>query len=199
MEELSLHILDLAQNSIAAGADQVKLTVEEQPSNDTLTITVLDNGCGMSAAQAEQAADPFFTTRHTRSIGLGLPLFKMAAELTGGSFSLHSAKGKGTQIRGVFRLSSIDRMPLGDLNGTLLLLIQCNPSTDFIYTRICGNRNFELDTRRIRRILGEVPINRPEITVFLRKYLKEGDLELKGGVYLDESGRACSNQRQGEK
>jgi hypothetical protein len=199
MEELSLHILDLAQNSIAAGASLIEITVEEQPQDDTLAITIRDNGSGMTEEQAGKAVDPFYTTRRTRSVGLGLPLFKMAAELTGGSFSLSSTKGKGTEVRSIFGLSSIDRVPLGDLNGTVLLLIQCNPSLDFVYTRICGIKSFHLDTRRIRGILGEVPLNDQEVTAFLRKYLEEGELEIKGGVCLDEPGRACSDQRQSQK
>lgn len=198
MEELSLHILDLAQNSITAGASLIEIAVEEQPPDDTLAITIRDNGAGMTEEQVKRAADPFYTTRRTRSVGLGLPLFKMAAELTGGSFSLSSVKGKGTEVRSVFGLSSIDRAPLGDLNGTVLLLIRCNPSVDFVYTRVCGTKSFQLDTRRVREILGEVPLNDREVTAFLRKYLREGESEMEGGVHVDESGRACPDQRQSQ-
>ena len=199
MEELSLNILDLAQNSIAAGAGLIEITVEERPSEDLLSITVSDNGCGMTESQAKAASDPFFTGRKTRKVGLGLPFFKMAAELAGGGFSISSSVGKGTKVRGTFRLSSIDLAPLGDLNGTVLLLIQCNPMLDLIYTRIRGGRSFQLDTRRIRETLEEIPLNSKEVTAFLRKYLLEGESEIEGGVHLDEPGRTCSDQGQSQK
>lgn len=182
MEELSLNILDLAQNSIAAGAELIEIAVEEQPDRGTLLITVRDNGRGMTEEQARAAADPFYTTRSTRGVGLGLPFFKMAAEQTGGSFSLSSRVGEGTEVRGVFGLSSIDLAPLGDLTGTVLLLIQCNPLLDFVYIRTRGEKSFRLDTRSIRGILGEVPLNGKEVTAFLRQYLEEGESEIEGGI-----------------
>lgn len=182
MEELSLNILDLVQNSIAAGAGLIEITVKERPADDALCIVVRDDGCGMTEEQARAASDPFYTGRNTREVGLGLPFFKMAAELTGGGFSLSSSLGKGTEVRGDFHLSSIDLAPLGDLNGTVLLLIRCNPTLDFIYTRIRGEKSFQLDTRRFRKILGEIPLNSREVIAFLRKYLKEGESEIEGGV-----------------
>lgn len=182
MEELSLHILDLAQNSIAAGAGLVEITVDEQPAAGTLSVTVRDDGRGMPPECARLAADPFYTTRSTRGVGLGLPLFKMAAEQTGGSFSIASAAGGGTEVRGVFQLFSIDRMPLGDMRGTILLLTRCNPALDIVYTRIRGKKSFRLDTRRVRAELGGISLNEKESDAFLRNLLAKSESEPEGGV-----------------
>lgn len=182
MEELSLHILDLAQNSIAAGAGLVEITVDEQPAEGTLSVTVRDDGRGMPPECLRQAADPFYTTRSTRGVGLGLPLFRMAAEQTGGSFAITSSVGGGTEVRGVFLLSSIDLMPLGDMDGTILLLTRCNPALDIVYTHIRGEKDFRLDTRPVRAALGGIPLNEREPDAFLRSFLAEGESKLEGGV-----------------
>jgi len=132
MQELSLNILDVAQNSVRAGATLTEITVDEQPADDRLTISIRDNGCGMAPEQVRQVTDPFFTTRTTRRVGLGVPLLKMAAELTGGSLEITSEPGRGTSLRAVFGLNHIDRMPLGDIAATICSLVQCNPDIDFL-------------------------------------------------------------------
>ena len=151
MQEISLNILDLAQNSISAKATLIEISVSEKPDDDTLTVTITDNGCGMSQQQLKAVTDPFYTTRTTRKVGLGVPFFKMAAEMSGGSFGIDSKIGAGTCVRGVFGLSNIDRMPLGDINGTIAALIYCNPEIDFVYTRARGDKSFTLDTRESSR------------------------------------------------
>ena len=115
MRELSLNVLDIAQNSIAAGASVITMTVEEDAGADRLTLSVEDNGCGMTSEQLERVRDPFYTTRTTRPVGMGIPLFRMAAEATGGSLSITSKPGAGTTVTAVFGLSHIDRLPLGDV------------------------------------------------------------------------------------
>ena len=113
MPEIALNVLDIAQNSVRAEASLIQISVDVDEAADTLTITIEDNGCGMTAEQTARVTDPFFTTRTTRKIGLGVPFFKMAAESTGGSFSIQSEPGVGTKVTAVFGLSHIDRMPLG--------------------------------------------------------------------------------------
>ena len=131
MQELSLNVLDIAQNSVRAGARLIEIMVDEQPESDTMTITVADDGCGMTPEQAAHVTDPFFTTRTTRRVGLGVPFLKMAAEMTGGGLTIETAPGRGTTVCAVFGLTHIDRMPLGDIAATICSLIQCNPEIDF--------------------------------------------------------------------
>lgn len=135
MRELSLNVMDIAQNSISAGASLITIRVEEDRPADTLSISVEDNGKGMSPETVQKVIDPFYTTRTTRSVGLGVPLFKMEAEMTGGSFQIDSQLGVGTTLTAVFKPSSVDMIPLGDINGTVQLLISCNPTLDFIFYR----------------------------------------------------------------
>src|SRR5699024_1384129 len=117
-----------------AGAKLITILVKADTRQDTLTVSIQDNGCGMTTEQISQVTDPFFTTRTTRKVGLGVPFFKYAAESTGGSFSIESEKGKGTVVTAVFGLSHIDRMPLGDISSTIHTLITCHPDTEFVYT-----------------------------------------------------------------
>ena len=180
MQEISLNILDLAQNSISAKATLIEISVDERQDGDTLTVTIKDNGKGMSPPQVGAVTDPFFTTRTTRKVGLGVPFFKMAAEMSDGSFDIESEVGAGTCVCGVFGLSNIDRMPLGDINGTIATLIYCNPELDFVYTRSCGGKSFALDTREVRAVLGGVALNANEVTLWIKDYLSEGENEVHG-------------------
>ena len=145
--------MDVAQNSVRAEASLVFITVEESDKNDFLSITIKDNGCGMTEEQVQQVIDPFFTTRTTRKVGLGVPLFKMSAEQTGGSFSIDSELGRGTQTRAEYVKSHVDMTPLGDINSTVSILIRCNPDIDFVFTRTTDNGTFTLDTRELREVL----------------------------------------------
>jgi Signal transduction histidine kinase len=174
MRELSLNVMDLAQNSLSAGAARVEITVCEELRTAGMTIIVSDNGCGMSGEQAARAADPFFTTRSTREVGLGVPLFKMEAEMTGGSFSIRSEQGKGTTVTARFVTSHVDSIPLGDINSTVRLLIACNPERDFVFRRRIDSHEFTLDTRELRRVLGgEAALNSPDVLEWIRAWLEE--------------------------
>ena len=153
MKELSLNLLDIAQNSLTAGADLVEIGILVDEQKDTLTIYIKDNGCGMTPEQVQSVTDPFFTTRTTRKVGLGIPLFKLAAQQTGGDLEIESQKGVGTKTTAWFTLSSIDRMPLGDLKGTITVLIRMNPQTDFLYIEQLNDKKMEIDTRTFREIL----------------------------------------------
>lgn len=186
MQELSLNILDIAQNSVRAGADLIRILVDEQPADDTLTIVVEDNGCGMAPEQLEQVTDPFFTSRTTRKVGLGVPLFKMGAQMTGGSFQIESEPGKGTRVRAVFGYSHIDRMPLGDMCETMCSLVGCNPAIDFLYFHIYDGKSFCMDTREFRAVLGDVSLDTPDVIMFIRDYLRENIELLYGGASEDE-------------
>lgn len=184
MRELSLNVMDIAQNSISAGASLITITVEEDEALDELSISIGDNGRGMTPEQVRHVTDPFFTTRTTRSVGLGVPLFKMEAEMTGGRFSIESQVGVGTTTTAVFKPSSVDMIPLGDINGTVNMLVMMNPDLDFLYTRRYRpaggeQREFALDTRELRQVLGEdVPLNLPDVTQWVKDYLGENTSEL---------------------
>ena len=182
MRELSLNILDVAQNSISAGASLVEINVIEQDFDSTLTVEIKDNGCGMDGETLKKVQDPFYTTRTTRKVGMGIPLFKMAAENTGGSFSIESEVGKGTVVTAVFGLSHIDRMPLGDMTFTIHSLVTLNCGIDFVYRYSVDGRGFTLDTREFREILGGVPFNAPEVSAYIKEYLEENKAEVDNGT-----------------
>ena len=181
MQELSMNVLDVAENSVRAGAKLIEITVDEQPGNDLLTIAIRDDGCGMTKEQLQSVTDPFFTTRTTRKVGLGVPFFKLAAEITGGSFDIQSKPGGGTAVTAKFVRSSIDRMPLGDMNETMLTLIGCNPETNFLYTRRFGEDELVLDTRQFRAELGGIPLSEPAVLKFISEFLSENTAELLAG------------------
>ncbi len=178
LPEISLNILDVAQNSISAQASLIRITVETRTKEYRLRIVIADNGKGMSPEALDQVTDPFFTTRTTRQVGLGIPFFKQGAESTGGSFSIGSEPGAGTVVTAEFCTDNIDCMPLGDLNATIRSLVTMTPGIDFLYTRIVDDRSFVLDTREMREILAGVPLDAPEVSEFLRQYLKENEEEL---------------------
>ena len=182
MTELSLNILDVAENSTRAGATLVFINVTADRAADRLTISIEDNGCGMTEEQLSRVTDPFFTSRTTRKVGLGVPFFKYAAECTGGTFSIDSEPGRGTRTEAVFVLSHIDRMPLGDITATIHTLITCHQDTDFVYTYSYDGRSFTLDTRQLREILGDVPFDVPEVSSYINDYLSENKLETDGGA-----------------
>ena len=177
MRELSLNVMDIAQNSISAGASLITIRVEEDRPADTLSISVEDNGKGMSEETVKKVIDPFYTTRTTRSVGLGVPLFKMEAEMTGGSFQIDSQLGVGTTLTAVFKPSSVDMIPLGDIDGTVQLLISCNPTLDFIFHRSLRTGEggeFSLQTAELREVLGEdVPLDTPDVVLWIKDYLAE--------------------------
>jgi anti-sigma regulatory factor (Ser/Thr protein kinase) len=182
MPELSLNILDIAQNSVAAGASRIEISIAADTRSDRLVVTVSDNGRGMSEEQAARASDPFYTTRTTRRVGLGLPFFEMAAQLTGGDFKIESEPGRGTAVTAVFGLSHIDRMPLGDIAGSFCALVAANPERDFILNVTAGGQGFSADTTAFRAVLGEdVPLDTPEVLAFIKDYINE-NLAAAGGL-----------------
>jgi anti-sigma regulatory factor (Ser/Thr protein kinase) len=174
MPELSLNILDVAQNSVTAQATLIEISITGDSVSDQLTIRITDNGCGMTEEQIQNVTDPFFTSRETRKVGLGVPFFKMAAELTGGSFHIESQVGKGTSTTAVFGLSSINRMPLGNMADTMSVLIGPNPDIDFVMTMEQDGSGFVMDTRSFREVLGpDIPLSEPQVLNYIEGYIKE--------------------------
>jgi len=164
MQDLSLHILDIAENGIRAGATLVEIAITEDIDRDLLRITIRDNGRGMNGEMLQKATDPFVTTRTTRRVGMGLPLLKQAAEETGGDLRIASELGKGTEVIATFKESHIDRRPLGDMAATLTTLIMGNPNLDVVYTSNLRPEPIEVDTRSIRQELdGTIEINDPAV------------------------------------
>jgi len=177
MRELSLHILDVLQNSVEAGATLVYLVIEEDLAADLFVITIRDNGRGMDEATVERVFDPFYTTRKTRHIGLGLPLFKAATERCNGDLILTSQVGVGTMLQAEFQHSHLDRAPLGDITGTLMSFI-LGGSCDLSYEHRIDGREFSFDTAEIKAELGDVSLLHPAVREWLRDFIVEGEASL---------------------
>jgi hypothetical protein len=184
MTELSLNVLDIAQNSVKAEASLIEISVAADTCADSLIIEISDNGFGMNSEQLENVTDPFFTTRTTRKVGLGIPFFKDAAEITGGSFEISSAPGQGTYVKAKFGLSNIDRMPLGDMTETMLTLITFNDNIDFVYKFEIDGKSFILDTREFREILGGIPLSSSEVRGYIQSFLDENHSEILNGTVI---------------
>lgn len=174
MRELALHILDVARNSLEAGAKRVMIAVTERPTADVLEVLICDDGCGMDHETVARAADPFYTTRTTRKVGLGLSLLRAACERCGGEFSMQSEPGRGTAIRCTFGLKHIDRPPLGDM-GKVIQALACEAErTNLRYRHQVNAETFEIDTVELQKELGEVPIHDPRVLCWLAEYVKNG-------------------------
>lgn len=181
MRELSLNILDIAKNSTKAEASLITIEVDISKKEDFIEITISDDGKGMSEELLKRVASPFSTTRTTRKVGMGIPLFKEACEVTGGSFEITSKLGIGTTTKGNFVLSSIDRMPLGDLASTVTSLIMGDPQIDFNLKLKSDKSEFNFDTREVKEMLEESDLSSPEVIMYLNDYLKENIKKIFGG------------------
>lgn len=182
MRDISLHILDLAQNSITAGALQVEISLNLDGS-DVLTLSLEDNGCGMDEEMLKRAQTPFGTTRTTRKVGLGIPLTMENARLTGGDASITSQKGVGTKLTASFHTRSIDCLPLGDIAGTMLSLIASNPEKpDFVLMCSSPKGEFKLDTVELKQVLEGLPLNNPEVMNWIFSSVKEEVELIFGGI-----------------
>lgn len=178
MKELSLNILDITQNSIKAGASEIILTLDEDDAG-WLTFTITDNGCGMTEETLRRVRDPFYTTRTTRKVGMGISLLQMAAEQTGGGLTITSvhesvdSEHHGTTLSARFDTKSIDFPPLGDIVDTLCVTIQGHPDIDYLYTHTTPTRTVRLSTAELREVLGDVSLGEYEIIEWIRGYLEE--------------------------
>jgi hypothetical protein len=174
MEDLSLHILDIAENSTKAGANLVRIYIKEDTNKDLLQIIIRDNGRGMDPEMVKRATDPFTTTRTTRRVGLGLSMLEHAAQEAGGDLTVKSGEGIGTEIRATFQTSHIDRKPFGDMGSSMISLIVGNPDVDFIYESDFDGEKSSVDTRAIKAELdGTTSISDPAVLKLLRGVFEE--------------------------
>ena len=173
MRDLSMHVLDIAQNSIKAGASLVTVAFDKDEKG-LLTFSVRDNGCGMSPDFLACVTDPFTTTRTTRKVGLGIPMLKQSAEMGGGTFGIESEVGAGTYIHASFDTHNIDCIPLGDICDSLLTLVVLNPEKpEFLFLASSGESSACFDTRQIREVLGGLPLNEPDIIAWMKESIEE--------------------------
>lgn len=173
MEDLSLHILDIAENAVAAGARNISIAVDEDSALDRLSIEIADDGRGMSTDEVQRAADPFYTTRTTRRIGLGLALLQQAASAAGGTMAINSVPGSGTTVRATFQLSHIDRKPLGCMTATIISLIAAPSETDILYTHTRNDKTIVFDTKEVRHQLAGMSLNSVGALSLMRDYLSQ--------------------------
>ena len=174
MRESSPHMLDLAANSVSAGATTIKIEREEDQVTDILRVRITDNGKGMNPEIVTMVTDPFVTSRTERKVGLGLPLLKEAAEACNGSLSISSEPENGTMVEVRFQLSHIDRMPLGDLVDTLLTLEVGTPEVHWVFSIKKDGKEFYFDDQDLKRELGDLPLCSPEVIRYLRSVFSEG-------------------------
>jgi hypothetical protein len=173
MEDLSLHILDIVENSVAAQASKIEIRLSEDKNKDLLSVEVIDNGIGMNEGTQKRALDPFFTSKKVRRFGLGLSLLSESAKAANGHLSIKSKKGKGTRIRADFQYSHIDRKPLGDIGQTIITLVIGNPDLDIIYVHKKDGHRYSLDTRKIKAQLKDIPINSLDGIRMIKEDLKK--------------------------
>jgi hypothetical protein len=174
LKELALHLLDISENSIAANAHNISILVEEDTTSDRLRMRVEDDGKGMDAETVKKVIDPFYTSRTTRKVGLGIPLLKEAAEACNGYLTIQSQIGKGTCVEVEFQRSHIDRMPLGDLAGTLLNMVVGSPQIHWVFRYRANQHTFIFDDEPIKQVLHEIPLTEPDVLAFIREILENG-------------------------
>lgn len=179
MQELALHILDLVQNSVRAEATRIAIKVEEDTVKNQLTFTIDDNGKGMEESFVQRLRDPFTTTRTLRKVGLGIPFVAQMCRECEGDLVIESQKGRGTKIKATMKYDHIDRLPLGSMAKTLITLIMAKPTIHYCYTYVYNEEIFQLDSKKIQEVLGDVPINNYEILEWLQAFIEEGTLEVK--------------------
>ena len=179
MKDFAMHVLDIAQNSISAGAKLIELEIIEDTEKNIFCFTIRDDGCGMDAEMVNQVRSPFTTSRTTRKVGLGIPMLDQTCQLCGGSLAIESEPGKGTKLCALMRLDSIDLPPLGDIADIVHMLIVTNEALDFVYTHALGENHFSLDTHEIKQVLEGVPLSEPSVMGWLKETIAEGLAGLK--------------------
>lgn len=182
MKDLSLHLLDILQNSISALCSKITVSVNADGERDILEMEVVDNGVGMDADLLEKVTDPFSTTRTTRRVGLGLPLLMDSASMAGGTLTINSRKNIGTAVKASFKITHIDRIPLGNLAETVVAIMIANPGIEFELCLANSESHFRLNSFEIKERLGEVPIASFEVAEWIREYINEGVKLIFGGV-----------------
>lgn len=180
MKELSMHILDIAQNSISAGANLITIEIVEDNARDIFSFLIVDDGCGMSPEVLQNVRNPFTTSRTTRKVGLGIPMLEQSCLQCGGHLELESEVGKGTRLFAVMEYNNIDRPPMGDIKNSMYLLILMNPDRDFVYRHTYNENLYELDTRELKEVLDGVPLNDPSVAEWLKDNIFGGIDEIYG-------------------
>lgn len=174
MNELSLHILDICQNSIKANATLIQISILEDLSSNLFLIQIEDNGKGMNQTTLSQVSDPFYTTRTTRKVGLGISLFKMAAEMAGGEFNITSTEGQGTCVTATFEHNHIDRAPLGNIEDTLMILMLNEAGIDIRYEHKYNDLTYVFDTKEIKDVLGDIPLSNHDVVLWIKEHINQG-------------------------
>ncbi|MBZ4663901.1 MAG: ATP-binding protein [Caloramator sp.] len=182
MRELSLHIMDIIENSISADATLIELYIVEDVFKNTFTIKIKDNGKGIDEEMLKNITDPFVTSRTTRRVGLGLSLFESTCLRCNGSLKVYSKVNVGTEVVATMEHSNIDRPPLGKIEETVVTVL-LNPSIDLVYEHIYNDKKFVLDSREIKKILGSDEINTPEVLLWIKDFIKENLKEISGGAF----------------
>ncbi len=179
MKDIALHILDIARNSVVAGAELIVIETKECRGSDRFTLTLTDNGCGMDSETVQKLTDPWFTSRTTRRVGMGIPLLMQSAVQAGGGIDISSEPGNGTRVTAVFSLSHIDLPPKGDIAGVISMLAGANPEIDFVYRHKCGEAEYIFDTREVKEVLENVPLSEPKVIGYMKEMIGEnlGELE----------------------
>ncbi len=178
MQDFSMHILDIAQNSVRAEAKDIAITVIEDTDKNLLSFSIEDNGCGMSPEMLKAVRDPFTTSRTTRKVGLGIPMLEQTCQQCNGYLEIESVVGKGTKLKAVMEHNHIDRPPMGDLAETVFLLIVSNTGHDFMYRHVYNNREYFLDTREVKEVLEDLPLTDPSVMEWLKANIQEGLTEI---------------------
>lgn len=173
MKELAMHILDIAENSIAAGATDVYIEINENPEQNIFSFSITDNGRGMKKEMLKAVRSPFTTSRTTRKVGLGIPMLEQTCISCGGDLSIESEENKGTSLKAVMQFNNIDRPPLGDIESTMQIILCMNADINFIYKHIYNEKSFIIDTKEINEILEGVPLNEPEIMLWMKENIHE--------------------------
>lgn len=179
MKDFSMHLLDIVQNSLRAGASRIEIVLEENTAKNQFSFSVTDNGCGMDEELLSSVRDPFRTSRTTRRVGLGIPMLSQTATLCKGNLEIKSAPKQGTMIQAVMELNHIDRPPLGDLAEAVYILITTNPKIRFRYAHTYDQKTFLLDTDELLEVLSEVPLNTPSVAAWIRETLQEGIMSIR--------------------
>ena len=184
MNDLSMHILDIIQNSLSAGASIIELNVKEDVLNNLLTVTIKDNGKGMTAEQVAQVTDPFFTSRTTRKVGMGLPLYRQSAEQSGGALKVESEVGVGTSVTATFGYDHVDRPPMGDLANAVVLMMSANPKHQFCFTYTYNAQSYSINTQEINEVLDGMPIHDVQVIKMIQQIIEENMLALRESEVL---------------
>ena len=190
--------MDIAENSVTAGAKNVEIIVEEDLQNDRLRAVVQDDGRGMDEQLSARVTDPFVTSRTTRKVGLGIPLFNSAAEACQGGLRIDTAPGKGTRVEADFQRSHIDRMPLGDIAGTILTLVIAFPDIHWVFHYRANGMHFTFDDEPIKAELEGIPLTEPSILTFIRELLEQGIRSVQQAIALGDLTRKSTGRSQQE-